>query len=492
MKKVNKSIKTKLTALALAAVTACSVGAMAVTPAAALTNNIPSVSSMEQLAVEQIKSEAKEGFEDIKQLVSKLSDEDIAMIKKLVIEAVTACVGAFLPGGKVIAPALKAVAGSAFGDKELTIDEIEENINGLYGRIDRFEKDMQNELKNIISIENFDYSIFTPYNSEIEGIVKAIKTVKKSSNYTTKQKIAIIAAQIDSDIEWKKGNSPFVGFTNVSKKLNNSNLIDGNDMFTTVYNYFKQRSMFSGEAIDKAKPILDGIMKNYMAGYTILLECLTAQLMVNAFENTDGIDPYYLSHISKNTDEILEKINELNKVVIDGSNTVSGKYNNIITMNRKIIVNKGKCNKEYSSMYTMNHNIIRNRKDEGTGIFNEFLTDYPNCLSFGTVKDLGEYAKEKGMTVRELLEANGICTDYVPQNTNLATSMAYSDLGLMSFAKAMIGSVHLHGLYKGINIDEKNPSEKEYRMWNSGCNGYMLASTWEFAEPGNAAVILVN
>ena len=198
----------------------------------------------------------------------------------------------------------------------MSLEDIDSRIDELYSRIDQFEKDMQNELKNILSIENFDYSVFTPFNSEIQGIINAIKTVKKSTNYTAKQKIAIIAAQIDRDIEWKKGNSPFVGFTSVSKKLNNANLIDSNDMFTTIYNYFKQRSMFSGEAIDKAKNVIDGIMQNYMAGYTVLMECLSAQLMVNAFENKDGIDSYYLDHISTNTEEILAKIDELNKAVL--------------------------------------------------------------------------------------------------------------------------------------------------------------------------------
>ena len=343
--------------------------------------------------------------------------------------------------------------------------------------------------------------MFTPYNSEIEGIVNAIKTVKQSSKYTAKQKIAIIAAQIDSDIEWKKGNSPFVGFTNVSKKLNNSNLVDGNDMFTTIYDYFKQRSMFSGEAIDKARSILDDIMKNYMAGYTVLLECLTAQFMVNIFENTDGIDPYYLSHISKNTDEILAKINELNKVVVgefkegselDKSNTVVEKYDRILETDRLIFVDKGKSNKQLcGTLFVTDYKDLRCNADEATDSFNN-LVFASDCLSAGEVKDLAKYACEKDMTIRELLQANGVCVgEYIPKNTNLVTSKAYNDEGLRDILTGMFGSVHLHGLYKGINIDEKNPSEKEYRMWNSGCNGYMLSSEWNFAEPGFAAIICV-
>ena len=87
-----------------------------------------------------------------------------------------------MPGGKLITPALKVIAGNAFGDKELSLSEIEENIDGLYDRIDRFEKDLQNELKNIISIENFDYSMFTPYNSEIEGKLFRTERVLETLN----------------------------------------------------------------------------------------------------------------------------------------------------------------------------------------------------------------------------------------------------------------------------------------------------------------------
>ena len=70
------------------------------------------------------------------------------------------------------------------------------------------------------------------------------------------------------------------------------------------------------------------------------------------------------------------------------------------------------------------------------------------------------------------------------------TEKAYDDLGVRDFLSGIVGSVHLHGLYKGINVDEKNPGEKEVRMWNHGCNGY-CSETWDFAEAGNAATIQV-
>lgn len=284
-------------------------------------------------------------------------------------------------------------------------------------------------------------------------------------------------------------------------------------MFTTIYNYFKQRSMFSGEAIDKAKVVMDGIMQNYMAGYTVLIECLSAQLMVNALENKDGIDSYYLDHISTNVDEIQAKIDELNKTILgetivrkeispvyrnktvdvyelDSKNTVSEKYNNIINTNRKIFVNNGKANKWFSFFDVTNHDSLHSKnEDQAVGSFNRMVLS-GSYLSGGDIKDLAAYAKSKGQTIRQLLNANGFDTSSLPQNTYLVTAKAYDDLGVIDFLSGIVGSVHLHGLYKGINVDENNPGEKEVRMWNHGCNGY-CSQTWDFAEAGNAATIHV-
>lgn len=521
-------IRTKIIAAVLAAVTICSVGTMAFS-ASAMTVNAASIDTT------TISQELEEYGDAAKNLLNRITDKDLEKMKQVGISTLLAGIAEFVPGGKTLNPALKAVLGSAFGNKQMTLEDIDGRIDELFDRIEQFEKDMKNELKNILSIENFDYSVFTPFNSEIQGIINAIKSAKKSKNYTTKQKLAIIAAQIDRDIEWKKGNSPFVGFTSVSKKLNNACLVDGNDMFTTIYNYFKQRSMFSGEAIDKAKVVMDGIMQNYMAGYTVLMECLSAQLMVNALENKDGIDNYYLDHISTNVDEIQAKIDELNKTILgetivrkeiskdksniigyesrtipgiggytaavygdktvnvyelDTKNTVSAKYNNILNINRKIFVNKGKAGKQISTIAVTNHGSLwSSNEDQAVGSFNSVVMS-GNHLSGDQIKDLAGYAKEKGQTIRELLSANGIDTSSLPQNTYLVTEKAYDDMGVKDFLSGIVGSVHLHGLYKGINVDEKNPSEKEVRMWNHGCNGY-CSETWDFAEAGNAATIQV-
>ena len=481
------TLKAKIIAAVLAAVTAVSVGTMAMATTA-------SAASLQTETIRTIaKLDDKTGG-----ILGRISDKDLEKLRDVGIATVIAGIAEFVPGGKIMMPALQALAGSAFGNPKMTLEDIDKRIDGLYDRIEQFEKDMQNELKNIVSIENFDYSTFTPFNSQIEGIVKAVKTIKNSGNYTTKQKLAMIGAQIGRDLEWKKSSSPFVGFTSVTKKLNSANLVDNNDMFMTIYNYFKQRSMFSGEALDQTNKVISGIMKNYLAGYAILMECLSAQLQINALENKDGIEQYYLDSISTNIDEIKAKIDMLNQAVIgrpdekgqmNAKDTVGEKYNNVLNINRMLFVNKGKSDTKLTGKLGItNHGDLYNKnEDQAVGSFNKIVLGGSH-LDAGQIKDLANYAKGKNMSVRELLKANGINTDNVPQNANLVTAKAYDDQGIKDFFSGMVGSVHLHGLYKGINIDSKDASEKEICMWNHGCNGF-LASTWDFAEAGCAVTV---
>ena len=441
----------------------------------------------------------EEYYEAAESLINRITDSDIEKMKKVGIQTFVAALGEFVPGGKTLGPIASEFLGASLLGKQTSLDDINDNINGLYDRIDQFEKDMKEELGNVISVNNFDYAIFTNFNSEIKRINNAIKLAK--ANGSVKQQLAIIGAQIGKDLEWKKGSSPMVAFTSVTDKLNSSNILSNKDLFMSVYDYFKQRCMFNGEAIDKAKAVLDKIIENFMAGYSVLMECLTAQLMVNALENKDGIEQYYIDNISTNVPEILQTIDDLNKVVIgvarngnlDKTGTVYEKYTNVINVDRMIFIDKGKSNKTLRGYLDVtNHcDLWSKNEDQAVNSFNSevFRVD---CLNSGEIKDLAAYAKEKSMTIRELLKANGVNTDGVPQNTKLATSKAYDDFGAIDFLTAIGGSVHLHGLYKGINIDEKNPSEKEIRMWNHGCNGYCLGGTWNYAEPGYAAIIGVR
>ncbi len=71
--------------------------------------------------------------------------------------------------------------------------------------------------------------------------------------------------------------------------------------------------MFSGEALDLAKPTSDHVMQVYVAGCSTLLESLSAQLYVNCLsdETKATIDPEYMAHICKDNSDIENEIKVL-------------------------------------------------------------------------------------------------------------------------------------------------------------------------------------
>ena len=496
MKKTSRinRLRTKVMAAMLAAVMMFSALTFNATKVSAAT--LPNPYDVAEGLVE-VTEDVYEFIESVKSVGNRIPDKDIEKMKKIGIQTLTAAMGLFIPGGRVIAPIAQGILGSAFGSHEMSLEDINDNINGLYDVINNFENSMKAELGNVIPVQNFDYAIMTPLNSAISGMARAIKTAQDNPENTPKQMLAIIAAQIDADVEWKKISSVFVAFTSATSKINSGNILNGKDLFTTVYDHFKQRSMFSGEAIDQARVVLDNVMKNYMAAYTILMECLTAQLMVNALESKEGIDPYYLSHISTNVPEIMSKINELNACVVgtmkdgvlDITGTVQEKYNNILNMNRMILVNNGKGDAQLTgAIKTTNHNEFKNVSDDvGVGTFNSKVWSGSH-LTGAQIRDMAAYAKGKGLTVRELLEKNGISTADIPKNTYLASSEAYNDFGAGDVVGCLIGYSDIHGFYKGVDIDEKNPSEKEVTMWKFGSNG-IFKEAWNTYVAGNAATI---
>ena len=61
-------------------------------------------------------------------------------------------------------------------------------------------------------------------------------------------------------------------------------------MFRTIYDFFASKSMLSAEAYNQAKQVADRIMKNVTGSYTVLMECLMAQLQYNNLLDKSGVD----------------------------------------------------------------------------------------------------------------------------------------------------------------------------------------------------------
>ena len=104
------------------------------------------------------------------------------------------------------------------------------------------------------------------------------------------------------------------------------------NIFELTYRHFCAQSMFSGEAIDKAKPLCDALMQTYIAGCTTLTECLSAQLYISQLpkEYQDKVDPAFKSHICLNRNDIIGEIKSI-------SEHIASQNGNIVYFNGKAV-----------------------------------------------------------------------------------------------------------------------------------------------------------
>ena len=450
----------------------------------------------------------------------------------------------YVPGGKIASPALKSILGSAFGDKEMTLEDIDKKLDGLYAKLDQMEDNLKKEIENVIPTYLFDYTILTPFNSQIRGILDAIRTIRNNDKLTEDEKLCEIGAQIKSDLFWTDQNSAFVLFDSLTTKFNNANILNQKDLFTLIYDYFVSQSMFSGEAIDKARTICDTLMQEYLTGYLVLTDCLLAQNQVVCMSESrqKELNPYYFSNISTNLSQIKNKLDKLSKVVIGNSKrdiqnvyvgqhwdnsalnynpyngqwwygawvsdyetrdmgkydkeTVSGKYYTMIDQSRQIFVNKGNSCKDFSTkMKTSNIGNYKNYASDSYGARDHFNYRFDGTyLTSDEAKALADYAKAKKMTIREFLTANGFDMKDVAKDAVLITSEVKIDESVSSavkeyFSGVFTGKCQYSATYTGFNIDSKNPSEKTYSVWTSGVNNWVK---WEEKCGSGTAVSFWN
>lgn len=439
----------------------------------------------------------------------------------------------FVPGGKFLVPFLKPIANDLLGKgKEISLDDINEKLDDMFAKLDKLNNDLKNSITNITAIQNFDSFHFTTFNSQIHEIVSQIETIRKL-NISEENKYAQIAALVNSSSCWADSNNVFVTFSNLTQTLNRASLVKNGDIFTILYDHFAQSCMFSGEAVDKARAAADLIMTDYIAGYYALLQCLSAQSKVcnMTAEQKNRIDPEYLARTTKSQQLITKKVNELKAAVFGNSKVrteqyIEGGYNpafntyvNRPAYSARTIVeyDKNSVAGRYESFKNTKRNLFINHTENGPEINTQLGTvstktlpyhsnnegggrEYPikkavedfndrivpdAALSGEQIKAIAAFINGKGITVRQYLKNNGFNVDALPGNTYAITSEAYHDMITAgNIGKAFGGTATWHAMFKGINIDEVNPVEKEVTYWHTGCHAWGISS-WNFGEQHN-------
>ena len=437
-------------------------------------------------------------------------------IKDFSFEGSIIAVQEMLPYGKVYAPIYKRALAQAYGRKDMTLEDINQNVNGLYSKIDQASRELKGEIQGTVPISNFDCGFFTPLNSQIKSIASSIQRIREDDKLTPVEKLVMIASKIGRENEWNDNSNVLQTMANVTAKLNDSSLVRDQNMFQCIYNYHVKDRMFSSEAKADARPVVDNIMKHYMSAYSVLIDVLAAQYKVNDLIKEVGIeevrkqvDSYYLDRVSTSSSEIFAKINELTEAVFGGNldsssedgegvseDSVYGKYIAFQNISENIFVNKGKCNIKLNRDDPVSCRHTTKEWLESKGIwedrkiaqenFNKYFDEVRSPISADHLKDLAAYACAKNTTIRQVLTGAGFNVSKIPGNATFVSSKADNDWNIGDVFTQMVGSNVQHVFIKGYNIDEKNPTEKKFNIWEEGRHGYFV-DCWSF--PGNVDAI---
>ena len=476
MKKNN--IKTKVIATALSAITVLSVGAMTTTTAFAAETHLSAGTTL---------------TDDLKVSL----DRDLKYATKITSETILKVLSEATPYGKYFAPALGGLL-DAFIEKpeermEQKLTEINDKVDKIFGKIDASEASIKAELTNDLGVQSF-YNTFVKFKSQTEAMNKKIKQIY-ASNLSNADKVAKIGSLTGRYSEWR------ANFEDVHGELNNlikkPTLTKNGNIFELAYNHYTNSVLFSGEALDKAKPVCDYVNQVYSAGCATIIESLTAQLYYNNLtaDTKNTVNKDYASHICTNNGDIENEIKLISKDLVNKdnpNNTIKGMYDKVFATSRSIFVNKGHDNTTLNKALKM-HDHTNDPKangiwgdDRGETAANNFNDKIANnAISFENVKAIADYAKSKGMTIRELLNKNGFDTSNLPKNTNIVTKKAFDDS--VSKLSAFVMYNYQKAYYNGVNIDAKGATEQKIQILDCGINGWKWEK-WNYMKGGNACV----
>lgn len=183
-------------------------------------------------------------------------------------------------------------------------------------------------------------------------------------------------------------------------------------------------------------------------------------------------------------------IRRIDPVYAPGPDTVQYMYNTAMNISRSILVNKGHNNIRLGTFLDiLNHNddpnangkFSENKGSLSAEWFNEKIGN--SKVSYSIIKELAQYARERNISIRTLLNENGFDTSNLPVNTNLVTANA-EDKSTNS-ASLIVGYNYQQSFYKGVSIDDAQAAEKDIQVLDCGFNIW-TGGEWGFSKAGYA------
>ena len=260
-------------------------------------------------------------------------DDDLLKVKDITSGTLFKVLEECTEYGKFFTPALSGILDLFIGGQpdptQEKLDQINDKIDKLFDRIDKLQNDLVSTMETDMGIQSF-HEAYTAFKAQTKAMRRKISEISTDTSLTQLDKIAKIGSLAGAYSEWD------IKFENILGQLNelfmNPSATANTNIFELTYRHFCAQSMFSGEAIDKAKPLCDALMQTYIAGCTTLTECLSAQLYISQLpkEYQDKVDPAFKSHICLNRNDIIGEIKSI-------SEHIASQNGNIVYFNGKAV-----------------------------------------------------------------------------------------------------------------------------------------------------------
>ena len=268
------------------------------------------------------------------------------------------------------------------------------------------------------------------FTSSSTTLAQQIEKLKSSKSMTENEKAVKIAALIGNSSSWVPGNTSIFSQMNFAAQSMRSKSQDGpkadanaRNLFDLFYDYNKETSLFSGEAMDRGTPAIQKRVSQYAANCGVLAEALRAHEKVANFTEKD------IAALDQNTRKVYDKIKsskeDIHMQMKDIIETFTGSKNSAIesarygildaakdhySKDRLILLEKdGETIKETklgSLLYTMkseNHNCDTLKKESALSRNQALrLQEHVNGLGIS----MGEFLKKMGFDMSDAKDGN--------------------------------------------------------------------------------------
>ena len=275
---------------------------------------------------------------------------------------------------------LKELIVEAYGlGSEEPTRAIEKKLDDLDFKMDLIEASIKRHTGNIIALNSLG-GLFGTLKSRAESLGTKVKDIYHLYNVgkiTREEKLARIG-ELYSSSEYTAAVNAFNDATKAY--LGDMSIELGKvSIFGAAYNKQAEDKMFSGEVIDAVTPYLVRQMTTYIRAYGAINEVL---------------DAYQLSKGLEFGTSSRESLDQKMK-------TVMGRYEEFYSADRDVFIDKGRCSIRLKKQLLVKENYGKTFDYNHIPATPSFMKENPlNALQ---VKDLAEYAAQKGKTIFEYL-----------------------------------------------------------------------------------------